>query len=128
MGYRSEVIAVFYCNNPNDYPAMKLFIDENLVDGEVEWVREHVYEEVSGHRKYIRFQVDDVKWYESYSDVQAFNKFVEAFKSLADGEGSTLTWAYEFVRIGEDLGDIEAHESDGADNVLSVSRVVDINI
>jgi len=125
MGYRSEVCAVFYCHDMRDYSSMKLFIDENIPRGESEWMREHIHEESVGERKYVHFQIDDVKWYDSYAEIQEFNEFIEAFKKLADGENE-LTWAYEFVRIGEDLNDIEAHESDGSDNKLHVSRVVDI--
>ena len=127
MGYRSEVLAVFYCHDPKDYPAMKLFIDENFPSGEGEWMREHLHEELAGQRKYIRFQADDVKWYDSYAEIKEFNKFVEAFKQLADGENE-LTWAYEFARIGEDIDDIEEDYSNGMNNVLNISRVIDINI
>ena len=126
MGYRSEVTAIFYCHDMRDYPSMKLFIDENLGVGETEWMKEHIHEETVGERKYIYFQADDVKWYETYSDVKVFDEFLEAFKKIADGDND-LKWAYEFARIGEDLNDIDVHESDGSDNKLSISRVVDIN-
>jgi len=126
MGYRSEVTAVFYCHKPEDYPTMKLFIDENIKS---QWVKESFKEdEKTNGDKYILFQADDVKWYDTYEDVIEFNEMIEQFKELADKDGSELTWAYEFVRIGEELNDIEANESDGADNVLNISRVVDINI
>lgn len=126
MGYRSDVTAVFYCE-PKDYPAMKLFIDENI---ETEWLKECFKEEdrANGKGKFILFQADDVKWYESYPDVQEFDKMVERFKELADGEGSELTWAYEFARIGEEINDIEEHASNDADYVLHVNRVIDIEI
>ena len=127
MGYRSEVTAIFYCDDMKDYPSMKLFIDENLGVGETEWMKEHIHEETVGERKYIKFYWEDVKWYDSYLDVIQFNEFIEAFKELADGDGSKLTWAYEFVRFGEELNDIEVTESDGANNVMSIHRYVDLN-
>lgn len=123
MGYRSEVIAVFYCHDMKDYPAMKLFIDENIGDT----FKEDLTEEESNERKYIKFYLEDVKWYDSYSDVVQFNEFIKAFVELADGEGSKLTWAYEFVRFGEELNDIEVTESDGSNNVMSIHRYVDLN-
>ena len=123
MGYRSEVTAIFYCHNQDDYPSMKLFIDENI-GGTFE---EDITEEESNNRKYIKFYLEDVKWYDSYSDVIQFNKFIKAFVELADDDESKLTWAYEFVRFGEELNDIEVTESDGADNVLHVYRGVDLN-
>lgn len=123
MGYRSEVTAIFYCHNQDDYPSMKLFIDENI-GGTFE---EDLTEEESNNRKYIKFYLEDVKWYDSYSDVIQFNKFIEAFVELADDDESKLTWAYEFVRFGEELNDIEVTESDGAENVLHIYRGVDLN-
>ena len=35
MGYRSDVMAVFYTYDPSEYPSIKLFIDENIP----EWFR-----------------------------------------------------------------------------------------
>ena len=126
MGYRSDVTAIFYCDDMKDYPSMKLFINENLGYGETEWMREHIHEDSVGERKYVYFRADDVKWYETYSDVKAFDEFLEAFRKIADGDND-LKWAYEFARIGEDLNDIDVHGSDHSNNALNISRVVDIS-
>ena len=123
MGYRSEVTAIFYCHNQDDYPSMKLFVEENIGGT----FKEDLTEEESNERKYIKFYLEDVKWYDSYSDVIQFNEFIEAFVELADDDESKLTWAYEFVRFGEELNDIEVTESDGANNVMSIHRYVDLN-
>ena len=123
MGYRSEVTAIFYCHNQDDYPSMKLFVEENIGGT----FKEDITEEESNERKYIKFYLEDVKWYDSYTDVIEFNEFIKAFVELADDDESKLTWAYEFVRFGEELNDIEVTESDGADNVLRVYRGVDLN-
>jgi hypothetical protein len=123
MGYRSDVTAIFYCHNKDDYAPMKLFIDENIGDT----FKEDLTEEESNERKYIKFYLEDVKWYDSYTDVIQFNKFIKAFVELADDDESKLTWAYEFVRFGEELNDIEVTESDGSNNVMSIHRYVDVN-
>ena len=123
MGYRSEVTAIFYCHNQDDYPSMKLFVEENIGGT----FKEDITEEESNERKYIKFYLEDVKWYDSYPDVIQFNEFIEAFVELADDDESKLTWAYEFVRFGEELNDIEVTDSNGADNVLHVYRGVDLN-
>jgi len=123
MGYRSEVTAIFYCHNQDNYPSMKLFVEENIGGT----FKEDLTEEESNERKYIKFYLEDVKWYDSYSDVIQFNEFIEAFVELADDDESKLTWAYEFVRFGEELNDIEVTESDGANNVMSIHRYVDLN-
>ena len=123
MGYRSEVTAIFYCHNQDDYPSMKLFVEENIGGT----FKEDLTEEESNERKYIKFYLEDVKWYDSYKDVTEFNEFIKAFVELADDDESKLTWAYEFVRFGEELNDIEVTESDGANNVMSIHRYVDLN-
>lgn len=123
MGYRSELTAIFYCHNQDDYPSMKLFVEENIGGT----FKEDITEEESNERKYIKFYLEDVKWYDSYTDVIEFNEFIKAFVELADDDESKLTWAYEFVRFGEELNDIEVTESDGANNVMSIHRYVDLN-
>ena len=123
MGYRSELTAIFYCHNQDDYPSMKLFVEENIGGA----FKEDLTEEELNDRKYIKFYLEDVKWYDSYPDVIQFNEFIEAFVELADDAESKLTWAYEFVRFGEELNDIEVTESDGANNVMRIHRYVDLN-
>jgi len=123
MGYRSELTAIFYCHNQDDYPSMKLFVEENIGGA----FKEDITEEEFNERKYIKFYLEDVKWYDSYPEVIQFNEFIKAFVELADDAESKLTWAYEFVRFGEELNDIEVTESDGANNVMRIHRYVDLN-
>ena len=71
MGYRSNVMAVFYTYDPNEYPSIKLFIDENMP----EWFRGDEYMTTftgSNNLQGVKFDLQDVKWYESYPDVQGF--------------------------------------------------------
>ena len=52
---------------------------------------------------------DDTKWYDGYSDVDAWNKLVR--DALSDcGENDDLN--VEFVRVGEETGDLD-HEYRG---------------
>ena len=122
MGYRSEVTAVFYVHkiHEHDWPTLKLFVDENFPKELEGSLRE---EKSSTHHGYI-FHESDVKWYDSYPEVAAFQRFVSNYLEIADGEND-LGWAYEFVRIGEDSNDIEETSSDGADYVLRVVRNIE---
>lgn len=122
MGYRSEVMAVFYVHkiHEHDWPALKLFVDENFPKELAGWLRE---EKSDTHHGYI-FSEDNAKWYDSYPEVAAFNRFVSNYLEIADGEND-LGWAYEFVRIGENMEDIEEASSDGADYVLRVARAIE---
>lgn len=122
MGYRSEVTAAFYVHkiHEHDWPALKLFVDENFPEELKESLRE---KKSDMHHGYI-FSESDVKWYTDYPEIVAFNRFVSNYLEIADGEND-LGWAYEFVRIGEDANDIEETSSDGADYVLRVVRSIE---
>ena len=125
MGYRSEVMAAFYTTNKEDAPMLKLFIEEN-------WPKEGnlpAYEWLKSDKYFgIIFHEEDVKWYESFPDVQAFDAFAEKFMEIAEEENRKLSWSYEFVRIGEEYQDIETKGTYFSDNILSVSRAIMVNV
>ena len=125
MGYRSDVSAAFYVNTrfKEDWPTLKLFVDENFPEALKESLR---LVEGRYHVGYL-FEEQHVKWYDSYPEVVAFTKFVDAYTTLADGEGGP-SWAYDFIRIGEDYEDIETVYSAGSDNVLSVVRSIEVDM
>jgi hypothetical protein len=119
MGYRSDVKAVFYTKDVDEWPALRLFVDENFPEalkGGLEIIGSSVY---SG---YV-FSAESTKWYDQYTEVMAYNEFVGAYTELIDGE-SGLPWVYEFIRIGEDTDDIETANEGDADYVLQVRREI----
>jgi hypothetical protein len=120
MGYRSDVKAVFYTSDKEQWPALRLFVDENFPE-EFKYCLEVIGS--STYCGYV-FSCESVKWYSNYSDVAEFNKFTEAYTELIDGEAG-LPWVYEFIRIGEDTEDIEAVSAGAADYVLQVRRTID---
>jgi hypothetical protein len=118
MGYRSDVTAVFYTRKKEGWPALKLFVDENFPEefkDRLEVLNDNTY------LGYV-FQAEDVKWYEAYESIQKFEEFAHKFVEIADGEGHTHEWSYEFARVGEDSDDVEIDRSQKADCVLHVSR------
>jgi len=131
MGYRSEVMAAFYTTNKDEAPLLKLFIEEN-------WPKEGnltAYEWLKSDEYFgIIFHEEDVKWYESFPEVQAFDAFAEKFMEIANAESidekeqRKPDWFYEFVRIGEEYQDIETKGTYYSDNILSVSRAVLLNV
>jgi hypothetical protein len=127
MGYRSVVDAVFYTRNEEEAPLLKLYVDENFPRNEE--LRECLTP-ISAPKVWgYHFICDDVKWYESYTFVQEFNEFVVKFNQLlSENERARPTWAFEFVRLGEDTSDIEEERSDNADFILSVRREIELNI
>ena len=123
MGYRSEITAVFYTTKKDEWPLLKLFVEENFPKDLADCIRAECEE--PRKRWGFVFHLDDYKWYESYPEVQEFEEFEAKFTSMQRcKEGA---WACEFARIGEDYTDIENRSSDTADYVLSVVRSVRID-
>ena len=123
MGYRSDVMAVFYTYDPTEYPAMKLFIDENVP----EFFKDDEYMRLfSGgmpkHVQGIKFTMNGVKWYPSYPDVQRFEQAIEKFEKLSDGGDK---WLWEFVRLGEEIEDVEERSCAEAESLLYVNRSIE---
>lgn len=123
MGYRSEVKAVFYTKKVDEWPMLRLFVDENFpkeLKDNLEIIKSHAY---SGYSGYV-FSAEDVKWYDGLPDVKAFNKFLADYEGLVDGDKDAPPWGYEFVRIGEDYEDIETNRGGDYDHVLDVTREI----
>jgi hypothetical protein len=53
----------------------------------------------------INFHADDVKWYESYEDVQMHEALLAMARSWIDDENECI--GYIFARIGEEVNDTE---------------------
>jgi hypothetical protein len=110
MGYRSEVayrIAFRNKKTLNEYIALVMMKGGN----EVNALRECDIECSDEHECYVNFYACDVKWYDSFSEVQAhtwlYRFAVERFPEDC---------AYQTLRVGEEAGDIE-DEHDGAEDM-----------
>lgn len=119
MGYRSAVHALFYTTKKEDLPVLKLYMDENFPKdlndlGGISSNRIYGYEMV----------YEDVKWYESYDYVKAFNAFKAKYLALIDEQEDGKKWKFEFVRIGEGIEDVELEQHD-SECVLSVRRRIE---
>jgi hypothetical protein len=119
MGYRSEIKAVFYTDDKEKWPVLKLYLDENFPK---EWGLEPIE---SKHCYGYVFSAEDVKWYPSFPDVAAFNKFVDAYRGLISSGEDSFPWVYEFIRIGEDTTDIETDSEGSCSYLLTVSRRIE---
>jgi hypothetical protein len=132
MGYRSDLVVLIYPDvehseaAPVKYEQLKLLMGTAFKDVVVDeyfgscmtWIDEsHV----------LKFKLDDVKWYPSYSDVQMFEKMLAVFSGDdADGIDGYCT---EFIRIGEESNDIELRSSgDNCEYHLQVRSEIDCNV
>lgn len=130
MGYRSDVMVLIYpdVDKQEDkgakYEQLKLlmgttFKDVTDVFGEdITWYDdEHV----------LKFAIEDVKWYPSYSDVQRFEAMLEDLKGYDDAD--IKGYCTEFVRIGEDSDDLEeTHTGENNQYYLRVRRTIECNV
>ena len=102
MGYRSNVEIVIY--GPTD--RVTAFIAAQRVLG-AKWM-EYEHDVTAYHRPYkpeehwtmIHAAYHDVKWYEGYDEVQAWNALMN---DVADDDFLN----YEYVRVGEEYEDVE---------------------
>ena len=127
MGYRSDVTMIMYpsADHRDKFAALKLYVDENLPD-EFEVIGE-------GDRRYLHCHIEGVKWYNSYEEVDKYNKLFSEWDGMFTDPDPDPTqdhesmFHYEFIRIGEAYEDVEYHQSYGADHVLNMSREVYID-
>jgi len=113
MGYRSVVEIVMYPTKSEDFAMLKLYVDENMPDK---------FEVAGGDRKVLHLRLEDVKWYPSYEEVQVY---LQCFANWEEMWGSPPKCQYEFIRIGEEIGDIEYESSDGAEYLLQVATTIE---
>lgn len=149
MGYRSDITAVFYTthgdsplNTPEEneqaglrnIAMLDMYMRENFPEAfkEEEVDGDGLRRIEQGGRVIWEFIATNVKWYDSYADVQAFESFWSKFVDIADAtaaiEGDEpVAWACEFTRIGENMEDIEERTSVDSDWLLQVNRTIERN-
>jgi hypothetical protein len=123
MGYRSDVKSLIY----GDPEHMKVFIVKTKLLGAANALElfkdsiviQTVKPEPNVELTCIELRGEDWKWYESYTDVIAWEKL------LKDAEKDGLE--YEFVRVGEESGDIDERRSDDSRFFISTCSYSDIN-
>jgi hypothetical protein len=126
MGYRSDVQALIYPANGDtnllEYDKLKLLMNTTFKELFDEWGGEREYEdgwEWDDTHRVLQFIATSVKWYDSYSEVQRFVKFLE--------EVHELEYEYEFIRIGEEDNDIETDSTGDAEGFMYVSRTIEVS-
>jgi len=135
MGYRSQVTAVIYPADPADpmshelyeeyekekYEALRLVMStkfEQIMSVEPAWFGRCA--RWDDEKRYLAFELEGVKWYDSYEDVKAFDAMLV--------EVAELGYCSEFIRIGEEVDDIEHRfEGEGLKYILNVQRTITID-
>lgn len=109
MGYRSDVVITIGFKTQEE---LDTFLAPRLLSFPLRELREY-FSRVTGAPNCVMIQLEDVKWYDNYPDVQAI-------KDLCS-ESIECDGSYTLVRLGEDVSDIE-FEQDYAD--FEVSEIV----
>lgn len=128
MGYRSDLMVLIYpdVEKLEDYQprydqlkvlmgtTFKHVVDE-FGDPYMTWMdADHV----------LKFDLPNVKWYPSYSDVKMFHEMLNAFQCEEIGGYCT-----EFVRIGEESDDVaETRSGENNQYYLNIRRSIDCNV
>ena len=122
MGYRSEVNLVFYTRHQEAVPfaALKLWFDENYPHREA---REEWEARIETGGDWIMVIYEDVKWYQGYTHVEAVDRAMRSFIDTFEANDKDNV-AYEFVRVGEEIDDIEEVRTAYCDWRLGVRREV----
>ena len=115
MGYRSDV--GFACD-----PIIKQVV-ETMAEWDSEFKELLQCGDDLSNDDYGRWRFESVKWYDSYPDVQVVENIMTMCDNVSD---STLDYdSYGFIRIGEELDDIEM-KGDTCSFNLYVNRSIDI--
>ena len=130
MGYRSEVhIAVTF----NDIATLREVMAVYAMHPAVQRYNLAEEWEMKGDTT-LYYSAEHIKWYESYEDVQGYEHMMsvaEMFHKERD-----IAFAYYFVRIGEEMDDMETRGQHGGDDgslmeklwdAMQITRCVDIN-
>jgi hypothetical protein len=103
MGYRSQVGYLIVFTEKEVYDQFKV---QYKLDPEYEQCRIDEPQSLmfNDDKLHIRFEAEDVKWYDSFPDVTAHHKLLDLADEYAE-KYNCVSWC--FVRIGEETGDIE---------------------
>lgn len=132
MGYRSQVVALIYPEsvmNSQDqitmYAQLKTLMATQFKEIADDWFGPHM--EWHDDTMVLKFSMEDVKWYDSYSEVQAFTQMMNEFD--AANEDGIPGYCTEFMRIGEDDDDVECTRTGNAPHYyLSMRRSIDCDL
>ena len=110
MGYRSDIAVLVYPADHEKYPMLKTLMGTTFKAIDDEWGGCSHWVDKAG---VLKFEISDIKWYESYPEVRRFEAFL--------GDVEDLGFEFEFIRIGEDTGDVERKVSGQSQYYLSTA-------
>jgi hypothetical protein len=119
MGYRSDVyIAVAFASKSDMEEVLAVYTLDPRVQ-KADLVKDWEVKEDN----ILLYSAHDVKWYDNYEDVQG----IEYMITLADQfhEERDMPIAHMFIRMGEEIDDIEVREDHGGDDGNLIEKLWD---
>ena len=127
MGYRSDVVFVMYAMDKKDYPALQVWFSQfehEIAKLGIAGNFKDSYMPATTENKPIMFEVENIKWYDSFPEVKFINWLDTHFKNAFQTGDTQDLYNYEFIRIGEDTTDIEEDCGNHGFNLIGVSRSI----
>lgn len=126
MGYYSDITIVVEVKDGED--------PRGVYNSFEEWLKERdeadMYDraEIETHyENMVVIKYDGVKWYDSYSDVQAVMSWVRFISDLVESDiNETVCQSLQYAEIGEDYEDVTIHYHGDVDRYISLVRYVEV--
>jgi hypothetical protein len=96
-----------------NYDALKLIMNTTFKDVVDMWDGHITFDD---KHKIFDFAIEDVKWYDSFPDVTGFDNMLPAIEELG--------FCYEFIRVGEQNGDVEYRQSNDHNCYLNTTTSI----
>ncbi len=109
MGYRSEVVLAI---SKHLTPFLTLACSQNAAAQTLVFKDADYFERNYENEKSWLIRWDHIKWYDSYEEIQALERFIceassDEYEFEVDGKKQSSSDHIKFVRVGEETGDIE---------------------
>lgn len=121
MGYRSDMKALVYPPSGAEsllkYEQLKTLMNTTFKNFYEYWQDPHFTWD--DEHRVLKFSAESIKWYDSYSEVATFPKFLD--------EVHELGYEWEFIRLGENDDDVESIQSGDAEGFLYVQRSIEVS-
>lgn len=109
MGYRSQVVLAI---SKHLTPFLMLETSQNKSAETLVFKDADIFDrDYQGDKSWL-IVWDDIKWYDSYEDIQTLERFIQQatcdeYEFEVEGEPQASSDHIRFVRVGEETGDIE---------------------
>ena len=119
MGYRSDVGLCVYTlgtepQQRDKFLALKTLLSTRFAEVTQTFGDDYTYDPVENQ---LRVLLENVKWYTGFPDVKMFMDMIDSLEELE--------YEYDYVRVGEDNGDVETLRSFNSDGRIGTRTTLE---